>query len=315
MTKRLFIFVFLLHLMAPAFPQSTRLNATLPAAQAPEAVSENRPDEIRRQFKIQPLTLTGEKLTYEVKFSRFLINASVGEVTFEFIGRTPTPLPESLIQDLNAEFTPGAEEPLIHLRASAFSKGILTKLFGITARDRFESLVNADDFRARLSFRRIQEGKRNYAQAEIFDHKEPAAVIHQTHTDFTKENAVTRKEAKPDWLTLDLLGAFYFIRFLELKTGETLTIPVNDEAQQYRFDTYIGAREKISTSLGKFNAVRVEPQLFGNGRFFGRSGEMILWLTDDERHLPVRLMAKTSSGTVTATLIKVSLQNAQARKK
>ncbi|MEP7274298.1 MAG: DUF3108 domain-containing protein, partial [Acidobacteriota bacterium] len=52
----------------------------------------------------------------------------------------------------------------------------------------------------------------------------------------------------------------------------------------------------------KLATIKLEPRLFGPGRFFTREGEMQIWVTDDERRVPVRLVAKTSSGTITATL-------------
>jgi hypothetical protein len=259
---------------------------------------------VRREFKVQPLSLAGEKLTYEVKFSRFPIYATVGEITFELIGKAPDPLPDNLIDELKAEFKPGDGERFIHLRAVAVAKGFLIRLFGVTAQDRFETLVNEHDFSARLSFKRIQEGKKNLWQITVFDREKDVAA--HTVRDFSKPQEEPKAAAvKTTPGTLDLLSAIYFVRTQKLKTGQTLRFPVSDDGQQYEFEVVVGKTEKLKTDLGKFKTIRLEPKLFGPGRFISRPGEMTMWLSDDDRRMPLKVVAKTSTGTVTATLIKM----------
>ncbi|MFN7949060.1 MAG: DUF3108 domain-containing protein [Blastocatellia bacterium] len=260
----------------------------------------------RREFKVAPLTLAGEKLTYEVKFSRFPIYATVGEVTFELLGKAPDPLPGNLIEELNAGFKPNEGDHFIHLRAVAVAKGFLIKLFGVSAQDRFETLVDEHDFSARLSFKRIQEGKKNLSLTTVFDRDRDAAAYQVR--DFSKpqeEPKETSVKTVPG--TLDLLSAIYFVRTQKLKTGETLRFPVNDDGQQYEFEILVGKTEKLKTDLGKFKTIRIEPKLFGQGKFISRPGEMTMWLTDDDRRIPVKVVAKTSTGTVTASLIKMDI--------
>ncbi len=80
---------------------------------------------------------TGEKLEYEVRFSRFPIYATVGIVTFEFLGEAKfTPVEgngfaEPAINGLNVEFKPAPGDQFFRLRASAISKGILVAIAGV----------------------------------------------------------------------------------------------------------------------------------------------------------------------------------------
>lgn len=257
----------------------------------------------RREFKVQPLSLAGEKLTFEVKLARFPIYASLGEVTFECLGKAPDPLPDNLIADLNSEFKPKEGERFIHLRVVATARGFLIKLFGVSAQDRFETLVDEHDFSARLSFKRLQEGKKNLSQTTIFDHENSSAGY--IVKDYSKPQEPP-KEAPVKIVpgTLDLLSGIYFARTQKLKTGETLRYPVTDEGQQYEFEILVGKTEKLDTPFGKLKTIRLEPKLFGPGRLISRQGEMTMWLTDDDRHIPLRIVAKTSAGTVTANLVK-----------
>src|SRR5689334_7162092 len=46
--------------------------------------------QLQREFKTLPFK-AGEKLVYEIKFTRFPIAAKVGEVTFEYVGEAEPP--------------------------------------------------------------------------------------------------------------------------------------------------------------------------------------------------------------------------------
>lgn len=267
----------------------------------------------RRELKIQPLTLAGEKLTYEIKYSRFPIYATVGEITFELLGKTPEPFPQNLIEDSHADFSPKERERLIHLRAVAVAKGLLIKLFGIKAQDRFETLVTERDFSARLSFKRIQEGKKDLSQTTILDPQKTDAAY--SVRDFSKaEEPPKDSTVKAASGTLDLLSAIYYLRLPKLKSGESFTVPLNDEGHQYEIEVVVGKTEKLKTDLGEFKTIRVEPKIFGEGKLISKEGELALWLTDDERRIPVKAVAKYSAGTVTANLIRMEIPRSMRAK-
>ena len=103
---------------------------------------------------------------------------------------------------------------------------------------------------------------------------------------------------------LSLLSAIYFVRLQNLKEGQMLSFPVSADEANYRFDVLVGKRERLKTDCGKVKTVRLEPKLFGPGRFFAKlQGEMTMWVSDDDRRTPLRLVARTSRGTITAKLL------------
>jgi hypothetical protein len=108
----------------------------------------------------------GEKLEYEVRYSRFPIYATVGVVSFENL-RNAITTRSPIIPGLNIDYTP-PDEPLLHLRSTAVSKGILLAIFGIDVQDRFEDLVSLRDFSTRLSFFETAGGKKHRTQSGIF---------------------------------------------------------------------------------------------------------------------------------------------------
>jgi hypothetical protein len=283
-------------------PSATATAPSYPAAQ------------LQRDFKDSFPIPAGEKLEYEVKISRFPIYASLGILTFENLGaatnrqdsgpaagdqlKASTPM----IEGLNAEFKPAPDERLWRLRVTAVSKGMLIALFGLDVNNRFETLVDMRDFSARVNFKEEKEGKRHIIQSAIYDRNEQQ--VKYLTTDLKKPDAPPRATPLPreDGM-LSLVSAIYFVRLQKLKEGQMLSFPVSDGEANYNFEILVGKRESLKTECGNVKTVRLEPKLFGPGRYFKRQGEMTMWVSDDNKRTPLRLVAKTPSGTYTAKLL------------
>src|SRR5437764_960187 len=133
----IFLVIACASVMAMQTPPSSQ--ETKPENKAKTQTKSGKSATLRRDFKEVPIT-AGEKLTYEVKFSRFLIlNTTIGKVSFEFLGVKSAPV----ITGLNTEFKPPETDRFIHLRATAVSDGFLARLFNLTVNDRFETLADA----------------------------------------------------------------------------------------------------------------------------------------------------------------------------
>jgi hypothetical protein len=60
-------------------------------------------------------------------------------------------------------------------------------------------------------------------------------------------------------------------------------------------------REELVTPLGRFKTIVIQPLLKSEG-IFARTGDMFIWLTDDDRRIPVQMKSKVVVGSITATL-------------
>ena len=58
----------------------------------------------------------------------------------------------------------------------------------------------------------------------------------------------------------------------------------------------------MSTKLGSVDTIVIKPLMKSEG-IFNRKGDMFIWLTDDERRLPVKMRTKVVVGSITATLV------------
>jgi hypothetical protein len=61
-------------------------------------------------------------------------------------------------------------------------------------------------------------------------------------------------------------------------------------------------REVVETPLGRFKTVVIKPLLKSEG-VFTLSGDVFIWLTDDERRIPILIKSKVKIGSITATLV------------
>ncbi len=60
-------------------------------------------------------------------------------------------------------------------------------------------------------------------------------------------------------------------------------------------------KERVKVDAGEFDCVVVDPILRATGLFKSK-GRLLVWLTDDERKLPVQMKSKIFIGYITAEL-------------
>jgi hypothetical protein len=70
----------------------------------------------------------------------------------------------------------------------------------------------------------------------------------------------------------------------------------------YELDVKFKGRQQIKVDAGKFNCVIIEP-LVKEGGLFKSEGRIYIWLTDDERRIPVMVTAKILIGSVDSELV------------
>lgn len=267
-----------------------------PKPRVPTAPAAPKLQTLHREVKQFPFP-AGEKLTYELRFTKLPLSVNAGAIVFENLGVTTQPRVDKL------EFTPAPEERFLHLRAQITAKGLLLRLFGLSVNDRFETLVEAKDFHVRAVLREIEEGKKHNLQTGLFDDTKHEAAYRTL--DLNNLAAGAREKLlklEPDMQ--DLLSAFYLLRLQELKENTLYKFPLVYEGERKDFEVIVLGREEVSTDLGKFKTIKLEPKLFGPGRLSAREGEFFLWVTEDASHMPVKLVAKTSGATITASLSK-----------
>lgn len=103
----------------------------------------------------------------------------------------------------------------------------------------------------------------------------------------------------------DVVSAFYYARtfdYSNLKKGDRFSLVNFYNDKVHNLDIIYHGKEKISTSLGDFNCLIVEP-LVVEGGFFKSEGNIILYMSDDELKIPVMVKIKVIIGALTVELI------------
>lgn len=147
----------------------------------------------------------------------------------------------------------------------------------------------------RLYRERISEGRTRFEKDSVFDRE----VLEVNTSDFLKQTETTQKITRR---TYDTLSSFFYFRTVALQVGTSSFIDIFDCKKLWNTEVQVLRREQIKTSLGTFNTVVIKPLLKSEG-IFARTGEMHIWLTDDDRRLPVQMKSKVRIGSITATLV------------
>lgn len=232
----------------------------------------------------QPLPFkVGETLTYEITFSKLIFSGTIGEL--------------KLWVSKPAE---AQKSDLIELKAEAVSKGFFPKLFGLKVRDRFHSIVSTNDLGLHTSTKLIEEGAVRREQKSVINRE--AGRVTYIDKDLSKGagEAKVKEASSPSWIQ-DILSATYFVRTQRLNQGDVIQVPISDAGVVYNIEVVVVKREEVKVGAGKFKTVMLDAKVF-DGRYVKRTGQMFIWVTDDEKRTPVRAKIKTSGANVTIDL-------------
>ncbi len=103
---------------------------------------------------------------------------------------------------------------------------------------------------------------------------------------------------------LSVMDAFFSIRQYPLKPGTRLQIPIFDSGEKYNLEiTVLKKTKKIKAPWGKrVECIVLQPKL-KTAAIFTQPGKMTLWLTNDSRHIPLKMAAKLKFGRILAKLV------------
>lgn len=181
---------------------------------------------------------------------------------------------------------------------SAVSNDFLSKLFLV--RDYMVSWVDPRTFRSVRFEKHTVEGKRVRDELTEFDYERGVAV-HEGKT-------VRLADA-----SLDTLSSVYYLRTVPLEGDRPLEMQVfSDEPRALKVE--VQAREKVTTPAGTFSTIRVEPKSSGSS-LIGKGKNLVLWLTDDDRRIPVQIRSKLKVGTLVGKLKAIESTRAVVRGK
>jgi len=234
----------------------------------------------------------GEELIYQAEFTRGLLRgADVGEFHFKAT-------PENAARGLD-------ESVVLHLTGDVVSKGLFPRIAGFKFHQHVESKADVEPFTALHTDKIEEAGKRSRVLEAVFDHK-TRKVIWREKSPNPQGGAFDFDEPIQDVLTV-----IYYLRIQMLEVGKSFEVPVTDAGKVFRLKVTPKEEKEIDTLLGKVKAIRVEPALFGDSSLVRARGQLSIWITQDERRLPVRAQLKVELGTFDIKLKRVSYPKPQ----
>lgn len=220
----------------------------------------------RRPFK------EGEELTYRISWSNIF---SAGSATLEVKKETTS---EGV--------------PVYRFVSRARSTGVVNSFYPV--RDTVQSIADAGDLSSRWYELAQTRRKRQRHKEFLFDQAAGTVKV-------TRDGQVETFNAPPR--VADPLSSMYYLRTRDdLNVGTTIMIDVHDSGKNWSVEVQVLGKEKIETSLGEFNTIKVKTYPKYEG-VFQNKGEITLWITDDDRRIPVLMKSSVSVGTIVSTLV------------
>jgi hypothetical protein len=186
----------------------------------------------------------------------------------------------------------GASE---RITANADTVGAINLLFHVG--DRFQSTFDREKGCTTEFDKQTVEGRRQISSTLKLDYAQGKSILDE-------KNLVTGQTKHvetpiPGCLT-DLLTGVYYASSQPMEVGQSFVVPVVDALHSVPVTMKVEGREEIKTSLGTFKTLRVQPTAAAG--VVKNRGNIWIWYTDDERHLPVQMRARLFWGTITFRL-------------
>jgi hypothetical protein len=181
------------------------------------------------------------------------------------------------------------------ITASAETAGAINMLFHVS--DHFQSTFDRDKGCTYEFDKQTVEGRRQINSTLRLDYGQQKSIL--------DEKNVVKGESKhvevpiPGCIT-DLLSGVYYAASQPMEIGKAFELPVVDAMHTVMVTMKPEGKEEIKTPLGTFKTIRVQPT--SDAGVVKNRGNIWIWYTDDDRHLPVQMRARLFWGTITFRL-------------
>lgn len=156
-------------------------------------------------------------------------------------------------------------------------------------RDRIDTYLDVNDYTTWKTEKHLVEGK--YKNDDV-------VYYHPINRTATRGVITMRTLPSPR----DALGGFYYVRTLDLPVGGEVTVNFADGKVSKPIPVKILRKEQVKVPAGTFDTIVIEPVLQETEGIFKQEGRIWIWVTDDEKKMPVILKSKITIGDITAQL-------------
>lgn len=166
--------------------------------------------------------------------------------------------------------------------------------------DLLETIIDPVTFLPIRSIKRLSEGRYRADETVYFDHQKGVArwISHITGK---------RKKVPIEAETRDLISFMYVTRARSIRVGEVLRDRVMTDEKIYDLEVQALRRDPLKLpQLGRVPSIKLEPEAAFQGLFV-RKGKMWVWVSDDERRVITRLVARVPVASISLWLTRVEI--------
>jgi hypothetical protein len=145
-----------------------------------------------------------------------------------------------------------------------------------------------------------EKSRLNYYDVEIDRPAQMVTMTKKNHKGTTSKEYIASDPWGP-------ISAAMMALTQNFEPGKTYAFDVFSGSQRYVFAFVVDKREKIHLALGDFDAWRIVPEVWyvSDGELRSEASGTVLWISADERHLPLRIQAQAYIGYVRADLTEI----------
>jgi len=181
------------------------------------------------------------------------------------------------------------------ISANAITSGAINLLFHVS--DHFQSTFDRNTGCSAEFDKQTVEGRRQVNSTLKLDYTQLKSILDEKNV--TKGQTKHLETPIPGCIT-DLLSGVFYASSQPMEVGKSFVLPVVDALHTVPVTMKVEGREEIKTPLGTFKTIRVQPT--ADAGVVKNRGNIWIWYTDDDRHLPVQMRARLFWGTITFRL-------------
>jgi hypothetical protein len=164
--------------------------------------------------------------------------------------------------------------------------------FFFKVRDRYESFIDKETLTPLRFYRNVNEGGVKFKNDVSFDRNTGKAT--SLNGTYNVPNC-----------TQDVLSTIYYARninYNKYKAGDKIFFNLFLDDKVYPIYIRYMGKERITTKYGTFNTIKITPLLI-KGTIFEGGEKMIVWVSDDANHVPVRIESPILVGSIKVDLM------------
>ena len=203
----------------------------------------------------------GEKLTFSIDYGP--IQAGIATI--------------SVVDKINFK-----ERECYRIVSEAFSSKPFSIIFKVE--DKVESIIDAQGIFSWKIDKHIHEGQYHSDKYYILDYFNNIA--------YSVDDTV-----KLSLIVQDALSSLFYLRTQKLEVGKSVIMQHFDNGKFYELEVKILKKEKIKVKAGIFDTILVEPLMTSMG-VFRHGGGIKVWVTNDDKRMPVKMSTKIYLGPI-----------------